>query len=572
MGCAQSVFLPQNDPKPAKRAANLLKAQMKYQLEQKTFGLNAQEQEVVNIVNIPPMLRKIPKEEKWGCCDLCHFACQNCCCRIYQGCMGSGEMTIQEMIEYFDSSVVLSKPEGYKVWRDQAVGMDGQTRLQQAQADHWFAWQRLNGVTRNLITRVHNIPTQFQQVEHLIENNHPYLGNRTIAQCIQEKDLFAVDLTNFVTAGELPAVAPISPIALFVIFNNKLMPVAMQLVQGGQVYTPANLSIWIEARMWFNMMEAHYHESITHFGFTHLLMDGVSVCMHRFLSDRHPIYKLLHPHFHYMHFINELALSKLVEPGGFVDRDMFFNHVHVLSLIARERYDLEADIEASIKTRGVKKIPGYLFRDDALAIRKAIRSFVDEYTTYCYPDDQSVVKDWEIHAFRLHLIMPRNLAENSGGCGMNGIPEFDGRLNLVEFLTNIIYICSVEHSATNFPQYEQYAFPPNFPGILHIVPEDTLDAIIPTKEEMLSTVRIMKLLTLRLTKSLGDYEKKYLDAMDSHSRALVSPFRANLTNITRQINMRNEAIIENNRNNPNQMQEYPYRWLLPRNVTNSISI
>ena len=34
-------------------------------------------------------------------------------------------------------------------------------------------------------------------------------------------------------------------------------------------------------------------------------------------------------------------------------------------------------------------------------------------------DDQSVVKDWEIQAFRLHLIMPRNMAENSGGCGMN---------------------------------------------------------------------------------------------------------------------------------------------------------
>ena len=39
-------------------------------------------------------------------------------------------------------------------------------------------------------------------------------------------------------------------------------------------------------------------------GFTHLLMDGVSVCMHRNLSDRHPIYKLLHPHFRYMHAIN----------------------------------------------------------------------------------------------------------------------------------------------------------------------------------------------------------------------------------------------------------------------------
>ena len=31
-----------------------------------------------------------------------------------------------------------------------------------------------------------------------------------------------------------------------------------------------------------------------------------------------------------------LALSKLVEPGGFVDRDMFLNHVHMLSIIARE--------------------------------------------------------------------------------------------------------------------------------------------------------------------------------------------------------------------------------------------
>ena len=58
MGNAQTVcvFLPQNDPNPGTRAANLLNAQMKYQLEQKTFELTTQEQEVVNIVNIPPMV------------------------------------------------------------------------------------------------------------------------------------------------------------------------------------------------------------------------------------------------------------------------------------------------------------------------------------------------------------------------------------------------------------------------------------------------------------------------------------------------------------------------------------
>ena len=58
MGNAQTVcvFLPQNDPNPGTRTANLLNAQMKYQLEQKTYELTAQEQEVVNIVNIPPMV------------------------------------------------------------------------------------------------------------------------------------------------------------------------------------------------------------------------------------------------------------------------------------------------------------------------------------------------------------------------------------------------------------------------------------------------------------------------------------------------------------------------------------
>jgi hypothetical protein len=52
-----------------------------------------------------------------------------------------------------------------------------------------------------------------------------------------------------------------------------------------------------------------------------------------------------------------------------------------------------------------------------------------------------------------------------------GVPEFDSIGNLVTVLTNIIYICSVEHSATNFPQYEQYGFPPNLPATLHGQPE-----------------------------------------------------------------------------------------------------
>lgn len=40
-------------------------------------------------------------------------------------------------------------------------------------------------------------------------------------------------------------------------------------------------------------------------GFTHFLMEGVSICIHRNLSDRHPIYKILLPHFQFMHAGNK---------------------------------------------------------------------------------------------------------------------------------------------------------------------------------------------------------------------------------------------------------------------------
>lgn len=44
--------------------------------------------------------------------------------------------------------------------------------------------------------------------------------------------------------------------------------------------------------------------------------------------------------------------------------------------------------------------------------------------------------------------------------------------NLIDVLTNIICMCSVEHSATNFPQYGQFVFPPNFAAMFHGQPNE----------------------------------------------------------------------------------------------------
>lgn len=66
MGSAYSVpvVLPQNDDEIQTRQQNLESARKKYQLQQSTFGLTDIEQRLVNIVNLPPMVRIVHNKIK----------------------------------------------------------------------------------------------------------------------------------------------------------------------------------------------------------------------------------------------------------------------------------------------------------------------------------------------------------------------------------------------------------------------------------------------------------------------------------------------------------------------------
>lgn len=47
---------------------------------------------------------------------------------------------------------------------------------------------------------------------------------------------------------------------------------------------------------------------------------------------------------------------------------------------------------------------------------------------------------------------------------------------------------------------------------------------MPTRRETFSTIKIMKVLTLSLTSSLGNYDDKYLSAMDAAGIASVAMY------------------------------------------------
>ncbi|XP_056015729.1 allene oxide synthase-lipoxygenase protein-like [Ostrea edulis] len=354
----------------------------------------------------------------------------------------------------------------------------------------------------------------------------------------------------------------------------------------GQIFTPPPtgadhklIQRWTKAKMWFNMLDAQYHESITHLGFTHLLMDGVSVCVHRNLSERHPVFKLLAPHFRHMHAINNLAANTLIDFGGYVDLDMYYGRKHMLRLIAKHNTKWHLNQQGSLKwdleNRGVEGLPGYYFKDDAWNIHEAIRNYVEEYLKLYYENDNTVKQDEELQALRRELTAPRSLT-GGGGCGMQGVPNFDSISSLATSLVSFIYICSVEHSATNFPQYEQYGFPPNYAAKLNGHPEEQhgatqLDAALPTGKEFFSTIRMMKLLTTVLTNNLGNYEKEYMNAMDKDAQRIVQNFQKALGQITIDIKNRNSQIQQHPQNQW-KVQTYPYTWLLPDRVLNSISI
>lgn len=57
--------------------------------------------------------------------------------------------------------------------------------------------------------------------------------------------------------------------------------------------------------------------------------------------------------------------------------------------------------------------------------------------------------------------------------GVFGDGKFSDLEDLIKAVTSIIFISSVGHSAANFAQYDEYAFPPNYPAFLRGKPPNS---------------------------------------------------------------------------------------------------
>ncbi|VDI74007.1 lipoxygenase [Mytilus galloprovincialis] len=455
--------------------------------------------------------------------------------------------------------------------------------------DLHFAQQRLNQCNSSLIRRVNN-QNEIADIMNILPNG--------VLNAIVDVNAVIENGQLYFTNINMPENLGIpSPVVLFQMTDDEgFRPVAIKLnvANGGEVvFQPDDdPNAWMLAKMWANISDASMQLSVVHLGLTHLLMEGVAICVHRNLSSRHPIYKLLVPHFYYNLAINEMARDLLFIPGGYLDTTTKIHSAGVLQLIKQRLGDWNMNIDGTfpvdLQERGLTgdggvnnvNIPGFFYAEDGVRLYNAIHKYVEQYVHHYYSgvNDEDIMDrllcDTEIQAFYAELVLPR--AQENGGIGMQVLPGNNGRFEttgqLIDTLTSTIFICSVMHAATNFPQYDQYGFPPNYSTLLHGAPPQNANVIedqavldcLPSVRETFNIMTIFTLLSQETTQPLGQSEVQLIE--DPNAVTILNTFKAELVQIEQEINGRNQAIIAGNQN------FIPYTRLLPSNIPNSIAI
>ncbi|CAM1304938.1 ALOX5 (predicted) [Pycnogonum litorale] len=445
--------------------------------------------------------------------------------------------------------------------------------------DKWFALQRLQGANPCLIKLCKDIPENFDVSDELLS---PFLEHSNLQEVLSNNKLFICDLKIMKNLPCKDDRTICAPIALFYLNKDKdLVPIAIQLFQDkapdNPVFLPSDpIYTWTLAKMFYNNADSNYHQSVLHIGKSHLMMESFWVCTNRNLSPSHPLFKLLAPHFYFMLAINSLLLEKFMAMGGWMDRVTTCGMRGMCSLIARSfrdwRIDSDFIIPMEIESRGVLDpdvLPNYAYRDDILPTYVAIRNYVDRVVKNHYSSPDDLREDKELRAWRSELIKQRS----AGGCNIKGLPGndvnecFDNLDELIDVLTAVISHCSIFHSAVSFGQYDEYAFPPNYPLSMRgfiirdkadRTEKDILDQL-PNKETTFDVILAMRMLSAKGTNSLGDFEVNYLyDPRDVEAH---QQFVAELQSIHEEIQKRNEKRV------------CSYPWLDPVAVVpNSVAI
>ncbi|MFM9964942.1 MAG: lipoxygenase family protein [Planctomycetaceae bacterium] len=440
--------------------------------------------------------------------------------------------------------------------------------------DRVFAAMRVAGPNPVMLQRMRSLDQRLPITNAMFQIAAP---NDSLDAALAEGRLYLADyaLLNGAELGNYPNGQKYvyAPLALFVITGprKELLPVAIQCQQqpapDNPIFTPNDGYNWLIAKTIVETADGNIHEASTHLGRTHLAMEPFVVASYRQLAEKHPLSLLLWPHFEGTLAINKASWQHLIADKGGVDK-LMGGSIKTSRGIAvqgvqsvRVMSDLLPQTFARRDVADREAFPVYPYRDDSLLYWDAIHEWVATYLRLYYATDTDIQQDTELQAWGRELASPN-------GAKVQGLPN-NGEIQrvdeLIEVVTFVIYTCSVQHAAVNFPQYDCMSYVPNMP-LAGYRPAPTSKtgateadflAMLPTLDMAELQMELGFLLGTVHYTQLGQYDRHQFH--DPRVAAGLQAFQQRLAGIGQTINERNQS-------------RRPYETLAPGGIPQSINI
>ncbi|XP_050205012.1 linoleate 9S-lipoxygenase 6-like [Mercurialis annua] len=358
--------------------------------------------------------------------------------------------------------------------------------------DEEFGHQMLAGVNPTRIQCLQRFPPEGKNGESKIkvsdiEHN---LDGLDIYQAMYQWRMLVLDhhdyLMPFLGRMNKKGVCAYASRTLFFLRDDStLKPVAIELSLPGslqhkevsRVFLPASegteAALWQLAKAHVASNDSAYHQLISHWLHTHAVIEPFVIASRRQLSVMHPIHRLLDPHFKDTIHVNALARRILINSGGILEKTLFTGEISMelsAELYKDWRFDeqaLPADLlkrqlalEDPDSPTGVQLLfEDYPYGADGLEVWRAIKTWVTDYCSIFYRDDDSVKMDIEIQAWWTEV-------KNVGHGDKHNETwwyEMTTISNLIKVITTLVWITSAFHASVNFGQYAYASYPPNRP-------------------------------------------------------------------------------------------------------------
>ncbi|MFK7986070.1 MAG: lipoxygenase family protein [Sandaracinaceae bacterium] len=463
-----------------------------------------------------------------------------------------------------------------KAVQDREVGADQYRRMYATieappvvdvwQRDDIFAWQQLAGCNPVMLRGYREALGHFPVEEAHYQRAVP---GDSLAAAMAEGRLFVADyaVLDGIVTGETDGFSKynFAPIALYARTPaGGFVPVAIQPGQEpSKLFTPADGASWRMAKNTVRCGEGNYQGVISHFALCHQVMESVIVSARRRLADNHPLRVLFEPHFANTLITNDIAMSNLIGPGGYMERLQSGTLTASLELANRSLAQfrlMDSAPSDDFGGRGVddlNALPNYPFRDDLTTLWPLIEGFVRDYLTLYYQDAADVGSDPELAAW------VREMGAADGG-QLVGLTVPATPEDVVALVARIVFRCTAYHAAINYSSFDMFSYPANVMAAA-FAPGPTgegdsveaADAMLPPFELAEAGFFLFGEIETQINQ-LGHYPEGHFE--DPRVGPLVAAYQSQLDAAEATITERGADRL------------LPYGFLLPSRISNSIHV